>query len=120
MAKKEDWTGEVATKVTQRSIDLLSRHQKCTDPRLRVILRSRNKCRISNRQKRDETRDKAVGIARCECTLSEREPEAMTRVAKSTSIWAVLTRRQPSQIVIPKAVKCANTVQIRSLGNATK
>ena len=69
MAKKEKWTREVATKVTRRSIDLLSRDQKRTDPTLRITLRSPNKCRIINRQKRDEMRDKAVGIARREGTL---------------------------------------------------
>ena len=75
MAKKEKWTGEVATKVTRRSIDLLSRDQKGTDPTLRITLRSPSKCRIRSRQKRDETRDKAVGIARREGTLRGWERE---------------------------------------------
>lgn len=52
---------------------------------------------MRNRQKRDETMDKAVGIARCEGVLrgNGNEREMTARVAKSqaTSVW-VVTRRQ--------------------------
>jgi hypothetical protein len=51
---------------------------------------------MRNRQKRDETRDKAVDIARCEGALrgDGNERELMARVAKSRSVSVIPTRKE--------------------------
>ena len=64
---------------------------------------------MRNRQKRDEMRDRAVGIASCEGALKGdgNEREMMARVAKSTSGSSSHAGNAPGPGQIPKAVKCA-------------